>query len=209
MLKTWLFALAVVVVGGLAGVAIAGRPEPVDPFVLDPNVSVPIEPSATTEAVSTTTTSRTTTTIPSTTTSTTSPAAAPTTIVIPATTTTTTDAPTTTEPATTTTLAGPLPRDQVRLVLANGDGRFRLASITADRIRPLGYVIDLGDALKPVDATIIYYRPGFQDEAAVVATDIKVPAAIIAALPTSSAQAITNSDDLGDLIVVLGPDAPR
>jgi hypothetical protein len=210
MLKTWLFALAVVVVGGLAGVAIAGRPEPVDPFVLDPNVTVPIEPSATTEAVSTTTTSRTTTTTtPSTTTSTTSPAAAPTTIVIPATTTSTTDAATTTEPATTTTVAGPLPRDQVRLVLANGDGRFRLASITADRIRPLGYVIDLGDALKPVDATIIYYRPGFQDEAAVVATDIKVPAAIIAALPTNSAQAITNSDDLGDLIVVLGPDAPR
>jgi hypothetical protein len=102
-----------------------------------------------------------------------------------------------------------LPRDQVRLVIANGDGRFRLASITAERISPLGYIIDLGDALKTVDATIIYYRPGFDDEAEVVANDISVPGAILNALPTSSAQSITNSDDNGDVIVVLGPDAPR
>jgi len=43
-------------------------------------------------------------------------------------------------------------------VLANGDGRFRLASAVADRIRPLGYVIDLGDAVSLVDATVIYWR---------------------------------------------------
>ena len=206
MRKTWLFALAVVVVGALAGVAIAGRPEPVDPFVLDPNVTVPIETSATSEAASTTTTSPATTATIS---STTTPAAATTTAPIPATTTSTTEAPTTTETATTTTIAGPLPRDQVRLVLANGDGRFRLASITAERISPLGYIIKLGDALQTVDATIIYYRPGFDDEAEVVANDIKVPGAIIAALPTNSAPSITNSDDSGDVIVVLGPDAPR
>ena len=208
MLKTWLFALGVVVVGGLAGVAIAGRPEPVDPFVLDPNVTVPIESSATSEAASTTTTT-TSPTVATTIASTTPPTTAPATTAVPATTTSTTEASTTTEAATTTTIAGPLPRDQVRLLLANGDGRFRLASITADRIRPLGYIIGLVDALQTVDATIIYYRPGFDDEAAVVANDIKVPAAIIAALPTKSSQAITNSDDLGDVIVVLGPDAPR
>ena len=211
MRKTWLFALAVVVVGALAGVAIAGRPESVDPFVLDPNVTVPIVTGTTSEAASTTTTSPATTATIASTTS----AAATTTAAIPASTTPTTEAPTTTEPptttetATTTTIAGPLPRDQVRLVLANGDGRFRLASITADRISPLGYIIDLGDALQTVKATIIYYRPGFDDEAVVVANDISVPGAIIAALPTNSAPSITNSDDSGDVIVVLGPDAPR
>jgi hypothetical protein len=207
MRKTWLFALAVVVVGALAGVAIAGRPEPVDPFVLDPNVTVPIETSAISDAASTTTTTPEPTAATASTTTT--PAAATTTAPIPATTTSTTEAPTTTETATTTTIAGPLPRDQVRLVLANGDGRFRLASITAERISPLGYIIKLGDALRTVDATIIYYRPGFDDEAEVVANDIKVPGAIIAALPTNSAPSITNSDDSGDVIVVLGPDAPR
>jgi hypothetical protein len=94
-------------------------------------------------------------------------------------------------------------------VIANGDGRFRLASVTADRIRPLGYIIDLGDALDPVDATVIYYRPGFDDEAAFAAIDIGVPDAIIIAFPTNSSQPLTDSDDGGDVIVVLGPDAPR
>ena len=119
-------------------------------------------------------------------------------------------APTTTEQTTTTTVPGPLPPNEVRLVLANGDGRFKLASTTANRVRPLGYIIDLGDAVKLVDATIIYYRPGFADEAAVVAKDLGVPDALVTALPASAAQQpITDSDNNGDVIVVLGPDAPR
>ena len=195
MRKSWPLALAVIVVGGLAGVAIAGRPQPADTFVLDPTISVTITPPTTSEAGSITTTATATTTTSRTTAA--------------ATTTSTTKAVTTEAAPTTTTIAGPLPRGQVRLVIANGDGRFKLASITADRIRPLGYIIDLGDSLKPVDATIIYYRPGFDDEAGIVAKDINVPDAIIAALPTTSAQAVTNSDDRGDVIVVLGPDAPR
>ena len=208
MRKSWPLALAVIVVGGLAGVAIAGRPQPADTFVLDPTISVTITPPTTSEAGSITTTSGATTTTNDITTT----AAATTTTsrtTAAATTTSTTKAVTTEAAPTTTTIAGPLPRGQVRLVIANGDGRFKLASITADRIRPLGYIIDLGDSLKPVDATIIYYRPGFDDEAGIVAKDINVPDAIIAALPTTSAQAVTNSDDRGDVIVVLGPDAPR
>ena len=208
MRKSWPLALAVIVVGGLAGVAIAGRPQPADTFVLDPTISVTITPTTTSEAGSITTTSGATTTTNAITTT----AAATTTTsrtTAAATTTSTTKAATTEAAPTTTTIAGPLPRGQVRLVIANGDGRFKLASITADRIRPLGYIIDLGDSLKPVDATIIYYRPGFDDEAGIVAKDIKVPDAIIAALPTTSAQAVTKSDDRGDVIVVLGPDAPR
>jgi hypothetical protein len=93
-------------------------------------------------------------------------------------------------------------------VIVNADGRFRLASITADRIRPLGYPIILSDSLQKVAATTIYYRPGFDDEAAVVAADILVPNAIIEPLP-SNAPPITSSDDAADVIVLLGPDAPR
>lgn len=204
MRKSWSFALAVIVVGGLTGVAIAGRPEPADPFLLDPNITVAIIPSSTSEADTSVTTARAATT----TIVTTTPSAVATTSTV-LTATSTTEAPTTVAAASTTTGAGPLPRDQVRLVLANGDGRFRLASITADRIRPLGYIIDLGDPLRTVALTIIYYRPGFEDEADIVASDISVPGAIIAELPTSSAQVITNSDDRGDVIVVLGSDAPR
>ena len=208
MRKSWLFALAVVVVGGLAGIAIAGRPERADPFVLDSNITVPIDVNSTSEADATTTTAgATATTAASAATTTAIVAATPTSIAV--TTTTTTELPATTEAETTTTTAGTLPRDQVRLVIANGDGRFKLATTTADRLRPLGYIIDFGDALQPVSATIIYYRPGFDDEAVIAANDIGVPGAVLAALPTSSALAVTNSDGNGDVIVVLGPDAPR
>ena len=201
MRRSWPFALAVIVVGGLAGVAIAGRPVPSDPFVLDSSSTGSEQSSSTTEVASTTSTSEaaTTTTIAATSTlpeSTTT--AAP----------TTTTAATTTVAPTTTTIPGPLPRDQVRLVIANGDGRFRLAGDTADRIRPLGYIIDLGNVANPVAETVIYYRPGFDDEAAFAAVDIGVPDALILALPTNAAQPITDSDANGDVIIVLGADAP-
>jgi hypothetical protein len=48
MRKSWPFALAVIAVGGLAGVAIAGRPVPADEFVLGPSVTVPVTDSTTT-----------------------------------------------------------------------------------------------------------------------------------------------------------------
>jgi hypothetical protein len=208
MRKSWPFVIVVIVVGGLAGLAIAGRPEPSDPFVLDPSVTVARSTTpdrAPTTSVPATTSATTTTVSASTTVATTvPPTTVPPTTVPP----TTTATPPTTIPAPTTTLLGPLPRNQVRLVLANGDGRFRLASTTADRIRPLGYNMILGDALSPVDATIIYYRPGFDDEAAYAADDIGVPDAIIVAFP-NNAPPITDSDASGDVIVVLGPDAPR
>jgi LytR cell envelope-related transcriptional attenuator len=201
MRKSWPFALVVIVVGGLAGVAIAGRPEPGDPFVLDSSITVA---GSAAEAATTTSVSE---SVP-TTTITASTTVPPSTSVAP-TTTATTAATTSTVSATTTTILGPLPRDQVRLVIANGDGRFRLASTTADRIRPLGYSMVLGDALQPVDATVIYYRPGFDDEAAYAADDIGVPEAIILPFPDNAPQPITDSDASGDVIVVLGPDAPR
>ncbi len=203
MRKSWPFALAVIVVGGLAGLAIAGRPVPSDSFVIDPNATVSddTDPPALPTTTSTTDPAATTTTIVVTTTATPSSS-------IPVESTTTTAVPTTTVEATTTTLAGPLPREQVRLVIANGDGRFRLASVTADRLEPLGYPINLGDAVEIVDATIVYYRPGFDEEAEIVARDALIPDAIIAAYPANS-QPITNSDGGGDVILVLGPDAPR
>ena len=200
MRKSWPFVIAVIVVGGLAGVAIAGRPKPADTFVLDPNQTVVTEPPTSTspptsttvaEAATTTTAEATTTTV-----------VAETTTVAPS----TTEVPTTIAQPTTTVIAGPLPRDQVRLVIANGDGRFRLASITADRMRPLGYIVNVGDVPTLVDATIIYYRPGFDDEAAIVAVDDEVPDAILAPLPDKP---VTNADSQGDVILVLGPDAPR
>ncbi|MEP7200994.1 MAG: LytR C-terminal domain-containing protein [Ilumatobacteraceae bacterium] len=203
MRKSWPFALAVIVVGGLAGVAIAGRPVPSDQFVLDPSITVVIDSVPTSdEPAATTTVEPSVTPIASTTTESSTTSVAPTSATNAATT-------TTAQEATTTTVRSPVPRQQVRLVIANGDGRFRLAAITADRLSPLGYLIVQGDASRTVDATVIYYRAGFDDEAAIVANDILVPGAIITAFPTAAPPTITTSDDQGDVIVVLGPDAPR
>ncbi len=216
MRKSWSLAVAVIAVGAIAGAAIAGRPVPSDPFVLDPSITVPTAVTSTTEVFASTPTTKpsqptitattiaqaTTTSTPRSTTGTTTSTSVSATVASTISTTTATT-------TTTTAAAGPLPRDQVRLVIANGDGRFRLASITADRIRPLGYQIDLGDTLQKVPATIVYYRPGFDDEAAIVAEDILVPNAVIAAFPSNASQPVTNSDLAGDVIVVLGPDAPR
>jgi hypothetical protein len=211
MRRSWPFALAVVAVGAVAGVAIAGRPQPSDDFVLDSTVTVAASASTTSTSESPTSTSESATATSESATptaGTTSTTETPATTIAP-TTVPGTDAPTTTSAQTPTTITGPLPRDQVRLVIANGDGRFRLASVTADRIRPLGYVIELGDAVQPVDATVIYYRPGFDDEAVFAAVDIGVPDALIFPFPFKPSQPITNSDDNGDVIIVLGPDAPR
>jgi hypothetical protein len=209
MRKSWPFALAVIVVGAFAGLAIAGRPVPSDTFVLDPSITVPLETTSTSVIASTTSAAEPATSTTSTTTTTTAPASTSTSVAPTTAAATTTVAPTTTDVPTTTTIPGPLPRNKVRLVLANGDGRFKLASVTADRIRSLGYIIDLADTLNRVGATVIYYRPGFDDEAEIAANDIGVPDAIIVAFPKNSSQPITNSDDSGDVIVVLGPDAPR
>ena len=206
MRKSWPFALVVIVVGGLAGLAIAGRPVPSDPFVLDPGISVAESAPSTSVGTSATSTSEpvVATTIAVPTSVPVSTSVAPTTAAP-----TTTEPPTTTAAPTTTVPGGPLPRNQVRLVIANGDGRFQLASGTADRIRSLGYIIDLGDTPTLVDATTIYYRPGFDDEAVHAAADIGVPDAIILAYPVNASQPITDSDARGDLVIVLGPDAPR
>ena len=95
----------------------------------------------------------------------------------------------------------------MRLVVANGDGRFNLAGANGNRLKKAGYVtIDLADVPTGSDPTVLYYRPGFDDEAAIVAADLLVPGALLQPLPDTP---ITVNDELGDIIVVLGPDALR
>jgi hypothetical protein len=189
MSTSWPIGVAVIVVGGLAGVLIAGRPGPVDSFVLEPSITTVESPSTSGPVVATT--------------------IAETTTVSASTSVASTVAPTTTEVLTTTPDPGPLPRDRVRLVIANGDGRFQLATITADRIRALGYIIDVGDTLYRVDETVLFYRAGFDREATNAANDIGVPDAVMLEFSTDESQPITSSDASGDIIVVLGADAPR
>jgi hypothetical protein len=200
MQKRWPILVGIAVVGAFAGVAIAGQGDRVNTFVMAPAVETASTeesslPPATIVAPSTSpVTSPPSTTSPATTTAPPATTAAP-----PAT--TAAPPPTTAEAGN-----GTLARGDVRVVIANGDGRFNLAGANANRLRDLGYVdIDQEDAAH-VDATVLYYRPGFDDEAAIMAADLLVPNAILQPLPDTP---VTASDDAGDIVVVLGPDAVR
>jgi hypothetical protein len=147
----------------------------------------------------------------------TSTTAAPTTLapttVAPTTAAPTTAAPTTVAPTTTgapSTTAGSGTIDDrvdVSIVLANGDGRFNLVGRNRDRLLKLGYfIIDQQDVSDRPPSTIIYYRPGFEDEAERLAGDLQTPNAVITELPDTP---VTVNDAAGELVVVLGPDAIR
>jgi len=134
---------------------------------------------------------------------------APDTTSAPATTVAVTTTVPTTGPSTTTAVTEAPVRDRadVRLVVANGDGRFNLVGANVVRLRALGYVtIDETDVNVRPPSTIIYVRPGFEREAAVLAQDLQTPDAVITPLPDTP---VTVNDELGDLVVVLGPDAQR
>jgi hypothetical protein len=99
-----------------------------------------------------------------------------------------------------------LDRALVRIVLANGDGRYNLVGANKARLEAVGYVSFNQEDVAAVDATVLFYRPGFDDEAAILSADLLVPQALLQPLPDTP---ITGNDAAGDIIVVLGPDAVR
>ena len=166
--------------------AITITPTTPPPRYEDPATSVPttLEPETTVAATTT---------------------AAPETTLAPATTPPVTTPPETVPPSTAPTEL--VDRSAVRLVLANGDGRYNLVGRNVDRLLPLGYTeIDQTDIRNVVERTVLYVRPGFEDEAVRLAADLLVPAALIEPLPATP---VTINDELGDIVVVLGPDAVR
>jgi hypothetical protein len=200
---SWPYIVGVAVLGIGLGTLIAGVPESAErmPYRIpadDTAVTVPLQ-SLPTDSIST---EIGTTTAPDTT-------APATTVAVTTSAPSTTTAVTTTAPSTTTAITEAPVRDRadVRLVVANGDGRFNLVGSNVTRLRALGYVtIDETDVNVRPPSTIIYVRPGFEREADVLAQDLQTPDAVITALPDTT---VTANDELGDLVVVLGPDAQR
>ena len=220
--------MAVAVAGMIAGAAIAGLPDDDESLELSAvttttttlaDVDIASTQPATTAVVDTTVVDTTvvTTTVaasspvvpePSTTVASTTPASTTSASTTSASTTSASTTSASTSPATNTTLVDQLlERVEVSIVLANGDGRFNLVGRNADRLLALGYVeIDQTDVGDRPPATIIYYRPGFDDEAERLAGDLQTPNATITALPDTP---VTGNDAAGELVVVLGPDALR
>lgn len=204
---SWPYVVGVAVLGIGLGTLIAGLPESTERVAYripadGPDATVPLQGlPIDTMPIEIGTTNAPTTTEPGTT-------IAPSTIAPATTVAVTTSVPTTAASTTTATTVAPVrDRADVRLVVANGDGRFNLVGANVARLRVLGYVtIDETDVNVRPPATIIYVRPGFEREAAVLAQDLKTLGAVITPLPATP---VTVNDELGDLVVVLGPDAQR
>lgn len=216
MRRQWMYLVGVAVVGAVLGVVIAGRPADLNSFrSATSDAAAPVfttQPPVTTAASSSTAVASQPPVPPAAVTTIAPTTIAPTTVpetTVPETTVPATPPPTTAPPPDTTLppVNETLARQDVRLVLANGDGRFNLVGRNADRLLALGYTtIDQTDVGARPATTIIYFRQGFEDEAAILAVDLQTPGAAITPLPDTP---VTSNDANGDLIVVLGPDAVR
>src|SRR5262245_18414843 len=66
-------------------------------------------------------------------------------------------------------------RDDVSVMVLNGNGRAGAAHAAADRIRSRGYVIgNVGNAPQSSPLTLIMYRPGYAAEAARLGRDLRI-----------------------------------
>lgn len=168
MKRSWVTLAATVLVGLLAGLALAGRPSKADQTVI---------PASTATAETTAPVDVPTTTAP-----------------------TSTTAPTTTRLETTTTQ---IDIASVRVLAVNGTRTSGVATRTADRLKAAGFAQSTPtDSIDPVEVTAVYYRDGFEQAAAEVATALGLdPAGVV-----PYGQPVSEADDSGDVIVAIGTD---
>jgi len=145
----------------------------------------------------------------------TAPTTTPTTVAAGGSTTTTAAGATTTTHAATTTTAHhgrhgatttttTVPASTVSVVVANGTSTNGLAGHYTSVIGAGGYSMKAAiDAATSVPTSAVYYAPGFQPEAAAIATTIGVKSTEV--LPVSSATPVSGTSGY-DVIVVIGQD---
>ena len=187
MKRSWVVLLAVALLSGLAGVAIAGRPYAVDPTVV-------LAPTVTDVGTAATTTSDPETTSNPETSTTVSPAASPS---------TSSSAPSSTSTAPTTGEAS-FNRSAVRVLVANATNRPGIAGSTTDVLVAAGFINSNPiDALENAAVTVVYARPSFEAAAADLAGSLGLAATTVQPLGPI---AITTGDANADLIVAIGAD---
>ncbi|MCU1361720.1 MAG: hypothetical protein JWN99_3009 [Ilumatobacteraceae bacterium] len=117
------------------------------------------------------------------------------------------DIPTTDQTPASTVVVDPTEKTTLRVVVANANGQ-RTAPRVGYQLFSEGYeTVTVGTATGLLDLTTIYYRDGFDADAAVVAQDMGMPTAVLSPIPANPATPFTDSDDQGDVIVLLGADS--
>ena len=111
---------------------------------------------------------------------------------------------TTTTAAASTTTAPLRPPAQVKVLVANGSGVQGLAALISGKLHTAGYdVLASVNATQRVAASVVYYAPGYNREAATLAQTLGLPATSVQALPTA---APVSSLGTANVLVVAGPD---
>jgi len=111
-----------------------------------------------------------------------------------------------TAPPVATTVTVPLraPAD-VKVLPANGTGAAGAAGRTGDKLKAAGYnVLAATNTTKqPVSSSAVYFKPGLEREARVVATLLALPDSTVEAMPSPAP--VPDTKD-ADVLVVVGPD---
>lgn len=117
---------------------------------------------------------------------------------------------------TTTTVATPVPTTlparppaEVKVLSANGTKVNGAAGRTRDALKALGYnVLSPIETKRPVEASVVFFTPGFDREAQTVAQALKLQPTSVQPLP--AADALPVSDLRGaNVVVVVGPDLAK
>jgi hypothetical protein len=104
----------------------------------------------------------------------------------------------------TTTIAPPRPPSAVKVLVANASGVRGLAGLTATKLHTAGYnPLAVVNATKQVTTTIVYYQPGYEQEAAALAQVLGLPATAVQ--PMATPPPVTNLST-ANILVVAGPD---
>jgi hypothetical protein len=118
---------------------------------------------------------------------------------------------TTTRPpgATTTTVPVAHTPATVNVLVLNGvDPKKAIAKPAATQVAAAGFAtLPPRDATKTLTASVVYFLPGYQPDAAAVARLLSIPPAAVVALPTPPPPEV---GDIGgaQVVVIIGPDAP-
>jgi hypothetical protein len=112
---------------------------------------------------------------------------------------------------TTTTSSAPLraPQD-IKVLVANGTSTNGLATTVKSKLQGEGYqTLTSTNSSEQVTATIVYYRPGYQNEATALAEFLTLSPTAVQAMPAQAPVSNPAAVDGANIIVVAGPDVAQ
>ncbi len=115
---------------------------------------------------------------------------------------------TTTAPPPPPTTVAPRPPREVKVLSANGTKVSGAAGKVRDVLKAQGYNVLAPTEAKEVEASAVYFAPGFEREAQAVAQALKLPPGSVQPLPAAAASPVADVRG-ANVVAVVGPDLAR